>query len=203
MKKILIIKLSVIGIILFSSNCFGQITKENMKTKDKELIGIKRRPDTISIESPILALLDIKKNEKGIFAHLTLMNTSDKNVMIDKNKLGGDKLRNHIFHLNPWYTKPNLSFNPYDSLFLSNRIKEEYIVLKPQEVIKTQTNLSKYYDFKERNYEIIDIIYLAKMKYLDDNYQQIMKKDIDNEVKPVEFSIESNRVKLEYKDIVN
>jgi len=39
------------------------------------------------------------------------------------------------------------------------------------------------------------------MKYLDSNHQQITQRDIDGLIKPVEFSIVSNRIKLEYKHI--
>ena len=166
-----------------------------------QTMGVKRRADTVSIESPIMALLKIQKEGKDMIAILTFMNTSNEEVFVDKNKLGGDKLKDHIFHLNPWYTKPNLTFKPYSSFFSSDSVKEEYIILKPKETITTQTNLSKYYDFNERKYNILDIIYLGKMKYLDSNHQQITQRDIDGLIKPVEFSIVSNRIKLEYKHI--
>jgi hypothetical protein len=172
-----------------------------MNTRNNEEVGVKRRADTISIESPILALLEIKKEEEGLIALLTFTNTGSKNVLIDKNKLGGDKLKNHIFHLNPWYTSPNLTFKPYSSLFSGDSVKEEYIIIRPQEIIKTQTNLSKYYDFNERKYDILSIIYHVKMKCLDTDCRQITDSDIDGIIKPVDFHIESNNIKLEYKDI--
>jgi hypothetical protein len=199
-KKIIYIA-SIILLFSYNKNCLAQTTKNNMKTKDNEEINIKRRADTISVESPILALLEIKKAGKELVALLTFTNTSNKNVLVDKNKLGGDKLKNHIFHLNPWYTSPNLTFKPYSSFFSGTNVMEEYIILKPQEIIKTQTNLSKYYDFNERKYEILSIIYLARMKYLDMDYRQIKQRDIDGMIKPVDFTILSNEIKLEYKDI--
>jgi hypothetical protein len=193
----------IAGIVLllsYNNNCLGQITSGKMDTINNEEAGIKRRADTISIDSPISALLEIKK-EEGLIALLTLTNTSGENVLIDKNKLGGDNLKNHIFHLSPWYTSPNLTFKPYTSFFSDNNTKEEYIIIKPQERIKTQTNLSGNYDFNERKYDILSIIYHVKMKYLDMDYRQITARDIDGIVKPLDFHIESNKIELEYKDI--
>jgi len=198
-----IIYITIIILLLTNNNCSGQTAKNSMKTKGNEEIGIKRRADTISIESPILALLEIKKEEKGLIALLTFINSSNESVMVDKNKLGGDKLKNHVFHLNPWYTSPNLTFKPYSSFFSGGSVKEEYIVMKPQEIIKTETNLSDYYDFNERKYDILSIIYSVKMKYLDMDCHQITQRDVDGDIKPVDFYIFSNRIKLEYKDIVS
>jgi hypothetical protein len=188
-------------LLILSYNCYAQTTTEDMKTKDCDARD-KRRADKIMIESPIIALLEIKKEEKGVIAVLSLFNPTDKGILIDKNKLGGDKLRNHIFHLNPWYTSPVLSFKPYSSFLEGDSVEEEYIVIKPNETIKTETNLSEYYDFNERTYEIIDFVYVAVMKHLDENHQQIYQRDIDDLNKPVEIAIFSNRVKLEYKDVV-
>ena len=188
-------------ILLFFLNCicFAQTTNNNMTTTDNDSTE-RRLPNTVSIEIPITALLEITKDGKCIIASLTFTNTSDKDVLIDRNKLGGDKLRNRIFSLSPWYNS-NLTFKPYSSFFFGNSVDEDYIVIKPNEIIYTHTNLSKYYDFNEREYDKIDIVFLAVMKYLDENHQQIYSDRYD-EIKPVDFDITSNRVTLEYKDIV-
>jgi phage pi2 protein 07 len=189
----------IVAISLFAINCRGQVAHNN-KTQDDNSMYMKTRANTISIENPITVSLEIEKNETGLMATLSFENRSDKNVMIDKNQMGGDNLKNHIFHVNPWYTTSNITFKPDTA---ASDKEENYMLIKPKETIKTQTNLSKYYDFNEQKYEIFTIIYLAKMKYLDEEFKQIVQRDIDGMVKPVEFSIESNGIQLNYSSIFN
>lgn len=202
------IKFFITSVALFFMfySCQGQTVKEdtnksnNKMEINKDEIAKKRRADNISIESPVMARLEIEKEKGKLVAVLTFANMSDEVVMVDKNKLGGDKLQEHIFHLNPWYTKPNITFKPYKSS--SATITEEYVSMKPQEVIVTRTNLGEYYDFNERKYEIMTIAYSGLMKYLDKDRKQITQKDVDGKIKPVNFYIFSNQVKLDYdKDI--
>lgn len=190
--------------LLFSplDNCIAQNKNTKMKSTNNNLERReKRRSNKIHIESPILVYMEVIKEKKGVIAKLKFTNISKEEVLIDVNKMGGDKLKQHIFHLNPWYTSPNLTFKPYSSLFSSDTIKEKYVPLKPLEVIETETNLSQYYDFQERKYDILTIIYLAEMKSLNKDLQQVTQTDIDGLVKPVYYSIESNQVKLNYEDI--
>lgn len=190
--------------LLFSplDNCIAQNKNTKMKSTNNNLERReKRRSNKIHIESPILVYMEVIKEKKGVIAKLKFTNISKEEVLIDVNKMGGDKLKQHIFHLNPWYTSPNLTFKPYSSLFSSDVVKEKYIPLKPLEVIETETNLSQYYDFQERKYDILTIIYLAEMKSLNKDLKQVTQTDIDGLVKPVYYSIESNQVKLTYEDI--
>ena len=190
-------KIVFLGIIIF-------ILLNSMKcqNKNEEISETIMEPinDTICIESPIMARLEIEKKEKTLTAVLTFANMSEQDVIVEQNKLGGEKLKEHIFHLNPWYTSPNLTFKPYNSL-LSGK-KEKYITMKPQEVIVTYTDLSKYYNFNERSYDTLSISYVVQMKYLTKELNQITQKDTDGRTKPVVFYIFSNDIDLDYnKDI--
>lgn len=184
------------------NNCIAQNKNTKMKsTNNSPERREKRRSDKVHIESPILVYMEVVKEKKGVVAKLKFTNISKEEVLVDVNKMGGDKLKQHIFHLNPWYTSPNLTFKPYSSLFSSDTVKEKYVPLKPLEVFETETNLSQYYDFQERKYEILTVIYLAEMKCLDKDLQQVTQTDIDGLVKSVYYNIESNQVKLNYEDI--
>ena len=183
-NRIFIKSLGIIVLILLNS------------CQEKSNKSVDGKPDKIAIESPIVARLEM---EDSLVAKLTFANVSDRDVIVTKQKLGGEKLKEHIFHLNPWYTSPNITFKPYKS-FLS--LDSKYIIMKPQEVIVTYTDLKKYYDFNERKYGTLTIAYVGIMDCLDKDYKQITERDTDTKIKPVVFYIFSNDIDLDYnKDI--
>ena len=185
-SRIFIKSLGIIVLILLNS----------CQEKNNKFVGMDRSPDKIYIESPIEARLKIEKEDNNLIAILTFINMSDEDVIINRQRLGGNKLTDNIFHLSPKQAGINLTFKP--------KIKEstEYLVIKPQEVITTQTSLKEYYDFDELKYDSITIGYTNPIPYLDKDHQQIKQKYTDDKMKPVFFLVKTNKVRLDYtKDI--
>lgn len=152
-------------------------------------------PETITVESPFRADLEIIRDGEKVFANLSLQNVSDCDAYIDTNKIGGECFGEEVFFLTPYYCEGgNLTFTPC----MSSPQPEtpEHSLIKPGEIINTTTELTKYYDFCEREYDRISFIYSCRMGLLDSDMKQVMQMNNYGKMQPVEFYVASNRVVL-------
>ena len=162
-------------------------------------IRTKRIAPEITIESPIIASLKIEKRGKKLFAEVSFFNDGKEDVKLNVAQLGGDKLTQEVFFLKPFPSARNLTFSPYVPFFRNNN--ERYIVLKPKEQLVTTTELTKYYDLKERKYEKLYIVYSIKVQCVDEKDEPIMKCDKYGNTLPVVFFFWTKDVILSKDDI--
>lgn len=192
--KIIISIVGILSFIPFLKISTDSIKKHTMEHYEQE-IGQKRLPEILHTKSPITAVLEIQKGT--LIAKLTITNTSNCEVIIDRSLLGGDNMHRQLFHLNPWYTSPVLSFVPTKH---NAKHKEDLTIIKPNESIVTNTNLKKHFNFNERSYEILSIIFISEMRYLDSNRKQVLQSDTAGILRPVNFYIKSNELVLKYAE---
>jgi hypothetical protein len=193
MKHKILIPLIVLFLCL-GNKVYGH-NNNDMNNND----STKRIALEVEIESPILASLKIEKKGKKLYATVTLFNDSDKDVKLNEDKLGGDNLTEEVFFLKTFPLSPNLTFSPYVPLF--KRDKEKYITLKAKEQMVTTTELTKYYDLKERKYEKLYIIFLVEMSHIDEENKPIMGRDKYGNILPVIFAFWTKDVILSKEDI--
>ena len=205
MKKVWLILSSFFLVI----SCNGQTNKDYNKMGQTD-IKIKRPPKTITIESPVKADLKVYVDGSNLIGEVTLTNISDKDVILPEDRIGGRTIKKlkeensltDVFYAIT-YTDKHYSGNltakeirSWKNTILSNG----YIVLQPKQIKTTCTKLNKIFDLNEKKYDEIAFIFGPQIPLLDNEYKPIYDYK-DSMHRPIDFSIQSEEVKISYNEI--
>ena len=182
--------LLAVYLLFFFSNSNAQI---DMLKSDK------RKPLHISIlDCPIKASLEIETDRQKVIAVLNFFNSGDSVAMIENYNLGGDDMQKDLFSLIPIPYIHNLQFIPRS---VSCNPRLEYIQLQPEETLVVKTVLTDFYNFTEKDYDDLDIIYHSVVNCVDTSGNPVYGIDSDNRSKPVVYLLNSNKIRINRDEI--
>ena len=199
-------KITLILLLISISDCGGQINK-NQQIMEEKNRQEKRRPDEVTIESPIKAELQVYVEGTDLIGEVKLINTTEKSVILPNNRIGGRCVQSlerkkslaDVFYAIPIPYKKNLTFRPTtslnDSVFGSG-----YTILQPNGIKVTYTKLNHTFDLKEQKYEKIRFLFSPCIPLLSEKHEQIREEN-DPQKRPIIFYIHSNEVEISYDEI--